>query len=773
MTARRVLLACCAGLLAPMLANAQPAADCRAWPRPEFFRTATAAEARACLDAGRDPMEDSYGETALHVAARVSPDPAVVDVLVVAGADVNARDYRGETPLKMAASHNESAAVAQALLAAGADARGDPTLLQAAVPRGPELVAALLAAGADLAGRTRDRIHQAGGVTAVHVAAGYPEVLPVLLAAGAEPDAEDNDGWTPLFRATAAAAVELLLEAGADVNAEDHGWTPLHSVAESGEPAAVDLLLRAGADVTARAESYGSWRPLHFAAARNEDAGVIEVLLRAGADVHAPVDFLETPLHLAAEENRNPDVIEVLLKAGAELDAPNASGQTALFRAAAANRNLEVFERLFAAGADADRRDENGGTVLHAAAGNENGAIALLLAAGADVNARDRDGETPLHVAAMLNGWATRWVGHVTEVVERSTAGIEALLDAGAVVDARSNDGWTPLLRAAARSENAVVVELLLEAGADMDARNPLGETPLDLASDRSPGMRSGRSPSTLREVLIAHPLPDPPTIAGVEHIEVFRDCPGCPELVAMPAGRFRMGCVSGSTACEDEERPVHEVEVAAFALGRFEVTREEFAAFVGATGHEPAKDCTLVEGSWRNQRWQGDDHPVVCVSWDDARTYVAWLSAETGHRYRLPTESEWEYAARAGTRTRFYWGYRDAEACQYANLGDCGDGWETTAAVGSFTPNGFGLYDMAGNAKEFVEDCWHGDYEGAPRDGSAWILGGDCTRRVVRGGSWLRYTSWRVPFLGDREQFAVGPAMYDIGFRVARAIER
>ena len=246
---------------------------------------------------------------------------------------------------------------------------------------------------------------------------------------------------------------------------------------------------------------------------------------------------------------------------------------------------------------------------------------------------------------------------------------------------------------------------------------------------------------AALRPAVAADPPASRPAAPDAPaDVATFRDCPSCPEMVVIPAGTFRMGCVSGSQACGDDERPVHEVEVASFALSKHEVTRGQFAAFVRASGHDTPGGCVgLGSGSWRDQSWQRDDHPVVCVNWGDAQAYVRWLRAETGHRYRLPSESEWEYAARARATTPWYWGDHVQDWSEYANAsGDGEDGWERTAPAGSFRANGFGLHDMSGNVWEWVEDCWHGDYDGAPRDGSAWTRGGDCSRRVLRGGSWF-----------------------------------
>ena len=275
---------------------------------------------------------------------------------------------------------------------------------------------------------------------------------------------------------------------------------------------------------------------------------------------------------------------------------------------------------------------------------------------------------------------------------------------------------------------------------------------------------------AALRPAATADPPSSPEGTADPAAAETFRDCPSCPEMVVIPAGTFRMGCVSRSDRCDDSERPVHEVEVSSFALSKHEVTRGQFAAFVAATGHNTRGGCIGVgTGSWRDQRGQRDDHPVVCVNWDDAQAYVRWLRRETGERYRLPSESEWEYSARAGTMTPWYWGDRAEDGCEYGNGRDsddgCDDGWERTAPVGSFPANGFGLHDMAGNVEEWVEDCWHYGYDGAPSDGSAWTGGGDCGVRVTRGGDWGSGNERSA----DRELWDAGIRSTSNGFRVAR----
>lgn len=194
---------------------------------------------------------------------------------------------------------------------------------------------------------------------------------------------------------------------------------------------------------------------------------------------------------------------------------------------------------------------------------------------------------------------------------------------------------------------------------------------------------------------------------------ETFRDCPDCPEMVVVPAGQFMMGSPDNDLAHMTSERPQHKVTIAEpFAVGKFEVTFAEWDACVlngGCSGYRPSD-----EGWGRGRR------PVIHVSWSDAQEYVAWLSKKSGKTYRLLSEAEWEYAARAGTTTRYAFG--NSITTQEAQFSA-----RKTAEVGSFKPNAFGLYDMHGNVMEWVEDCTHiASYDGAPADGAAWT--GDCS---------------------------------------------
>ena len=240
-----------------------------------------------------------------------------------------------------------------------------------------------------------------------------------------------------------------------------------------------------------------------------------------------------------------------------------------------------------------------------------------------------------------------------------------------------------------------------------------------------------------------------------------FKECAnGCPVMIVIPAGKFIMGSPENESDRNATEGPPHEVMIAKpFAVSKFEVTFEEWDACVAAAA------CPRVP-----DRWGRGEMPVINVSWGNAKQYVGWLSQLTGKEYRLLTEAEWEYAARAGANTRYSWG--DDPGMGNANCDGCGSQWDLqqTAPVGSFKPNGLGLYDMHGNVWEWVEDSWHENYEVAPTDGSAWLGGGDPSFRVVRGGSWRNESELVRAAVRFRRHANV---RFDtLGFRVARTIK-
>ena len=248
------------------------------------------------------------------------------------------------------------------------------------------------------------------------------------------------------------------------------------------------------------------------------------------------------------------------------------------------------------------------------------------------------------------------------------------------------------------------------------------------------------------------------------------------PIMVVVPSGSFLMGSPEGEEDRDDDEGPVHRVTIARpFAVGVHEVMRGQFAHFVEATGHSTAPRCGAADDpkaddhDWRNPGFsQTDKHPVVCVRWEDAQAYVKWRSKETGRKYRLLSESEWEYVARAGTTGPYH--FRSGLAPSLANYAESGH--EKTVPAGSYPANGFGLHDVHGNVREWVEDCYNDSYDGAPADGSAWTSEDedDC-HRVLRGGSW----EWELPRAASRGPFNVyvhpNPRP-DIGFRVARTLD-
>ena len=287
------------------------------------------------------------------------------------------------------------------------------------------------------------------------------------------------------------------------------------------------------------------------------------------------------------------------------------------------------------------------------------------------------------------------------------------------------------------------------------------------------------------------HAVPPPAIGAGVVPGAVMRDCPRCPTLRVMPPGVFLQGD-AGSANESRFQKPSHQVSIThPFSMSVHEITVADFRAFASAT-HRDMSGCTVYDGRWQYRHeasWEAPgfaqeaSHPVTCGSWDDAVAYAAWLSAASGHLYRLPSASEWEYAARAGSSTS-PWAAGNAAACDEANVADasaarrypgwavfaCDDHFVNTAPVGSFKANAFGLNDLLGNVFEWVQDCWHDDYGGAPVDGSAW-QSGDCAEHELRGGSWFTAPHYVSPSYRDR--FESGYRSSAVGFRLVRELVR
>jgi len=279
---------------------------------------------------------------------------------------------------------------------------------------------------------------------------------------------------------------------------------------------------------------------------------------------------------------------------------------------------------------------------------------------------------------------------------------------------------------------------------------------------------------------------------------ELLRDCALCPELVVVPTGEFLMGSSNEdieSGIAGTNEAPQRRVALKhPLAVGRHEVTRDQFAAFISATGHPDGGKCWTLENNTPQERHdrsfrdpgyrQTDSDPVVCVSWNDAKAYVAWLSKSTGKTYRLLAEAEWEYIARAGATTRYHFGNNETELCEFANGADrsareaglpdtwdylrCNDGHVYTSPVGSFRPNAFGIFDVIGNVWEWTEDCYAESLAETPLDGPT-RSDRDCQFHSARGGSWSGTA--RMLRAAVRGKASQDNRYDDIGFRVARTL--
>ncbi|WP_289031027.1 formylglycine-generating enzyme family protein [uncultured Paraglaciecola sp.] len=274
------------------------------------------------------------------------------------------------------------------------------------------------------------------------------------------------------------------------------------------------------------------------------------------------------------------------------------------------------------------------------------------------------------------------------------------------------------------------------------------------------------------------------------------------PDMVVIPAGAFKMGGVNGN------EQPKHKVSLRSFKLSKYETTVKEFRQFVEATDYKTSNKCwiwqevtkdhnwgiNMHEGNWKTPKYApSDNHPVMCVTWEDAKAYAKWLSKKTNKAYRLPSEAEWEYAARAGSNTDYYFGNDSSKLCEYGNILDlsgskaikrdykvikdgvaCDDGAEYTNAVGKYKPNAYGIYDMIGNVGEYTLDCEHPNYNGAPTDGSAWI--DDCNKgapipMIIRRGGAYGANAKAVRTSNRAHAGKTNPSILGEGFRLVEDI--
>ena len=462
-------------------------------------------------------------------------------------------------------------------------------------------------------------------------------------------------------------------------------------------------------------------------------------------------------LHRAAQSG---DIagLQAALAAGVQVDARDGRGWTALMYAVNKGYTLLVAP-LLAAGADPDVRAPDGATGLFmAAAHGHTEVIEQLMEADADPKVKGPKGKTAVDVARTRYGEA----------------------------EAAKENGEPPAVIALVEGKSWAEVETEEDDAAFARAQAPRTVAAYDTYLSSHPEGRHAEEARRRKAELLArveegrrlarkHP-------AGTK----LRDCDECPELVVVPPGSFMMGSPSSEAKRGSDEGPVHRVTLdLPLAVGMYEVTRGEYSRFVSATGHAAGNSCwTYKGGEWEKRsgrHWkkpgfsQTKRHPVVCVNWEDAKAYVRWLSRQTGQTYRLLSESEWEYVARAGTRGPFHTGATiSTKQANYDGNHTYGSGRKgryrkKTTPVGKFAANAFGLHDVHGNVWEWVEDCWNGSYAGAPEDGSAWVSG-DCAGRVLRGGSWNDAPGFLRS--ANRFRYSTGDRDSDVGFRVARTLD-
>ena len=373
----------------------------------------------------------------------------------------------------------------------------------------------------------------------------------------------------------------------------------------------------------------------------------------------------------------------------------------------------------------------------------------------------------------------------MTADVARVASALKRGWSASSSVDSESNTALHNLMMVCERNPGhdqaavLAIAKLLVDAGAKPEQRNKWGDTPLTIA--RTPKYCGPNHPVTkYLEALTAPAAPSVPALgnappprpaavgdknaaalssAGRRAGEVFRDCPNCPEMVVIPPGSFLMGSPAGETGRSDYEGPQRQVRIGySFAAGKYEVTWAEYDRCVSDGGCAAATDDGFGKGP----------RPVTNVNWVEAYNYTAWLTRKTGRIYRLLTEAEWEYAARGGASTAYSWGPEIGKGRAACN--GCGSQWDnkSTAPVGIFQPNAYGLYDMHGNVLQWVQDCYEKYTAGQPLDGGAYTKG-SCFAHVGRGGSWSSYPQFLRS--ASRSGFEVMISNDHFGFRVARTL--
>ena len=585
-----------------------------------------------------------------------------------------------------------------------------------------------------------------------------------ILQEGGNPNVRDSRGWTPLMYTANKGfrlLVPLLLEARADTDLQAaDGATALFMAVLQGHEEIAEMLVRAGADESVKGPSGRT--PVDVARIKKL-GNTFALLKRSGVDRAAfssarKADTAEAYKRYLAANPRGLFVEEARRRRDESVDRD-------AFRRAGKTGTAQAHRAYLTAHPDGRYRDRAEQRVAEldleefdrAVKANTAGAFRKYLASnpeGMFVEEAKRRGDASLDREAFANAKLRNTIASYETYLAAHPKGAFARQ-----AKARVHKLKDPVVFARAKSRNTLEAYdnylALYAKGAHADE---------------------------------ARRLRDRVDVAGRE----FRDCDACPTMVVLPAGTFMMG----SADRETDERPRHRVTIAEpFAIGKHEVTFGQFRAFVEDTKRDMAENkkgflgLPAPEACFSHRRWidttiswrspgytQEDRSPVVCVNWNDAKAFAKWLSRKTETPYRLLSEAEWEYAARANTTGDFQFG--DLISTDQANFNDS-HGGDTSAkglyrrkaiAIGSFPANRFGVHDMHGNVLEWVEDCWHDDYEGAPANGEAWIRGGNCETRVARGGSWLN----PAPFL--RSAFRNGQEVHKRsthhGFRVARQID-
>ena len=529
--------------------------------------------------------------------------------------------------------------------------------------------------------------------------------------------------------------LETALAAGMDVNArDDKGWTALMYVVDKGYVLLVEPLLTAKADPDVRAPDGAT---ALFMAAAHGHSEIIPLLMTAGADptIKGPKGKTATEVAQArygdmdaAREKGEDDAVIALLRSQTWIQFEDAT-----FEQAQTQGTPEAYTAYLSAFPHGRHADE----------------------------ARDEEA----FVRARSLGTLEAYTAYLSEFPQGRHA--DEARDAEAFVRARSlgtAEAYAEYIASYSSGRHIEKARRLQKAVEDAADDNAFDRArSLDTAEAYAEYIASYSSGRHVEKARWRHTERERPPVSltGTSPAGTSgRECAQCPEMVVVPAGRFRMG--------GDDlflEPVFHDVTIAApFAVGKYEVTFAEWDACVAAGG------CTHRPD---DNGWGRGTRPVIYVSWDDAQEYVRWLSRETGKAYRLLSEAEWEYVARAGSTTKYPWG--NDVGTNKANCDGCGSQWDgkRTAPVGSFEPNAFGLFDTAGNVEEWVEDCWNDSYVGAPSDGSVWTGGwfNKCELRVLRGGSWdhnprLIRSAYRF-WSGTGDRYSDND-----GFRVARTLD-